>query len=469
MKITYRIMSFSPDILNKKLSSLQETQDSIVTISQWVLFHHRHSKETAELWAAFILNLPASGSSKKLSLLYLCNDVVQQARHKRKMDFITEFSKVLPRVFNNVYKTLDPAIKPKVDRLVNVWSERLVFPSNDIKEMRKAIELSKANKSMENDDNAGTSSSSAFEGSKVGIASDLKLLNNVFLHMNQLIDISQGNLNQVGIQSKTYLPTDPSVSDNLPSPKIYISKLNVLEKLCLMSNNNIEEIKKDRLEILKQLDNLRSIVSDGLQTDDSKVNIINQRLEKLKSTRSELRSIVDSDQPVSQAQDTAEEPSPEFDHGDDDDDDDDMIPTYENEDSDIDDDRPPAKKPKHSPESSGNSTPSSAKKSVAFSEDIEVKEYDREDQTENIKIIKSDEDENGDALDNIYDDDDDDKSSVSIDFERHHKDDLELKHEHDHNSTDDDGYDPSSQGEDTSESNSSSMNNSVLNLLAKLA
>ena len=458
-------MSFSPDILNKKLSSLQETQDSIVTISQWVLFHHRHCKETAELWATFILNLPANGSSKKLSLLYLCNDVVQQARHKRKMDFITEFSKVLPRVFNNVYKTLDPAIKPKVDRLVNVWSERLVFSSSDIKEMRKAIELSKTNKSMENNDNAGASGSSIFEGSKVAIASDLKLLNNVFLHMNQLIDISQGNLNQVGIQSKTYLPADPSVSDNLPSPKIYISKLNVLEKLCLMSNNNIEEIKKDRLEILKQLDNLRKIVSDGLQTDDSKVNIINKRLEKLKSTRSELHSIVDENTSVSQDQES-EVPSPEFDQGDDDDDD--MIPTYENEDSDEDDDRPPAKKAKHSPGSSGNSTPSSAKKQVAFSEDIEVKEYDREDQTENIKIIKSDDDENDDGLDNIYDDDDD-KSSVSIDFERHHKDDLELKHEHDNNGTDDDGYDPSSQGEDTSESNSSSVNNSVLNLLAKLA
>lgn len=464
-------MSFSPDILNKKLSSLQETQDSIVTISQWVLFHHRHSKETAELWAAFIRNVPANGSSKKLSLLYLCNDVVQQARHKRKMDFITEFSKVLPKVFNKVYKTLDPAIKPKVDRLVNVWSERLVFSSNDIKEMRKAIELSKTNKSMETAENTGSSSSSVLEAPKAAIASDLKLLNDVFLHMNQLIDISQGNLNQVGIQSKTYLPADPSVSDNLPSPKIYISKLNVLEKLCLMSNSNIEEIKKDRLEILKQLDNLRTIVSDGLQTDDSKVSIINKRLEKLKSTRSELQSIVNDEQPVSQSQDDNEEPSPEFDQGDDDDDD--MIPTYENEDSDADDDLPPTKKAKHSPESSGNSTPSSTKKSVAFSEDIEVKEYDREDQTENIKIIKSDDDENGDALDNIYDedddDDDDDKNPVSIDFERHHKDDLELKHEHDNNSTDDDGYDPSSQVEDTSESNNSSMNNSVLNLLAKLA
>lgn len=451
-------MSFSPDILNKKLSSLQETQDSIVTISQWVLFHHRHSKETAELWAKFILNLSGNSSSKKLSLLYLCNDVVQQARHKRKTDFITDFSKVLPGVFNKVYNSLNPSIKPKVDRLVNVWSERLVFPASDIKEMRKAIELSKTNKSL---DKEPAKDSAAFDAPKLAIASDLKLLNNLFLHMNQLVDISQGNLNQVGIQSKTYLPTDPSENDNLPSPKIYISKLNVLEKLCLMSNSNIEEIKKDRLEILKQLDNLKMTLTEGLQTDDSKMGIINKRLDKLKETRNELQGILNEDQPQSQTQDIEEEPSPAFDQ--DDDEDDDMMPTYENEDSDNEEDYPPPKKFKPTPESSGNSTPSSAKKSVAFSEDIEVKEYDREDQTENIKIVRSEEDDS-----NIYDDDDDDET-VSNDFERHHKDALELKHEHE-NSTDDDGYDPSSQSEDnTSESNSSTMNNSVMNLLAKLA
>ncbi|KAM9923272.1 hypothetical protein OXX80_011606, partial [Metschnikowia pulcherrima] len=97
-------MSFSPEIFRKKLDALQETQDSIVSISQWVLFHHRHATHLCELWADYTLDNNASAQSKKkLSLLYLCNDVVQQARHKRKPEFTAGFAAKLPRVFHAIY------------------------------------------------------------------------------------------------------------------------------------------------------------------------------------------------------------------------------------------------------------------------------------------------------------------------------------------------------------------------------
>ncbi|KAM9886447.1 hypothetical protein OXX79_014182, partial [Metschnikowia pulcherrima] len=71
--------------------------DSIVSISQWVLFHHRHATHLCELWADYTLDNNASAQSKKkLSLLYLCNDVVQQARHKRKPEFTAGFAAKLP-------------------------------------------------------------------------------------------------------------------------------------------------------------------------------------------------------------------------------------------------------------------------------------------------------------------------------------------------------------------------------------
>jgi hypothetical protein len=33
------VMSFSDEALKAKLSTLNETQDSIVTVSQWIMFH----------------------------------------------------------------------------------------------------------------------------------------------------------------------------------------------------------------------------------------------------------------------------------------------------------------------------------------------------------------------------------------------------------------------------------------------
>lgn len=530
-------MSFSSDIFNKKLSSLQETQESIVTISQWVLFHHKHCKDLADIWSSFILqsNQP---SNKKLSLLYLCNDVVQQARHKRKGEFITEFGRVLPQVLNKIHNKLDRQIVPKVDRLINVWEQRNVFSLNDIKKFRKAIELSKANKPIPTE-STELDRDEKTQISEDSVAPDLKQLNETYTHMNKLLDTSQSNLNQVGIQSKTYLPSKPGLSDNLPSPEIYISKLNTLEKLCNIAKKNIEDVKFDKAEIVKILNNLKSIIVDSTTIDDSKLNIINSKLEKLNSTRSMLIPLLHDENAYNNNNVEEEEASPAFDDGEeeetspayddneeepspnthsasntnnndyDNDEDEDMIPTYENDnnesdDDDDDDDKPSLKRQKTSSSSStpnntptptsnsGNSTPSS-KKSVAFSENIEIKEYDREEQTDVIKIVKSDDD--NDINESIEDDEYLVESKTNIgenidEFGKHHKDALELKHEQDNQTPksndnnqnsyspyDDESYDPNHDNVEASESNSTSglvneeeesSNSAVLDLLSKL-
>lgn len=461
-------MSFSTASFAKKLAGLQETQDSIVTISQWVLFHHRHTEDIAKLWASFTVQ-KGQPLAKRLSLLYLCNDVVQQAKHKKKTEFLVSFSAVLPEVLNSVYGSLDHLIKAKVDRLINVWEQRNVFQSADIASFKKAVDLSKKNQLL---DKPAETPPPANAANVALVALDLTQLNTLYLHMNQLIDILQANLTQVGIQSKTYLPQNPSASDNLPSPKVFISKLNVLDRLCNISKENIVLIKKDRTEILRVLDTLRTLVSDGLKTDDSKISIIDSKLVKLNTSRDELKSIL-----AENGDDTSndvvedEEPSPAYtdEAPQKADEDDDIVPTYEDSDA---EDSPPPKKQKlstptlNTPTPSGNSTPSQ-RKSVAFSENIEIKEYDREDNTQVIKIVKSDDD--------TLEMEDVDEPVISSDFEQHHKDDLELKHDHesvvgsyDINSgqnDDDDGYDPSSGVDDDHDDG----NSTVLNLLSKLA
>ncbi|ODV79536.1 DUF618-domain-containing protein [Suhomyces tanzawaensis NRRL Y-17324] len=445
-------MSFSKESFTKKLSVLQDTQESIVSISQWVFFHHRHSKECAKIWSDYILTVPptSSASAKKLCLLYLCNDVVQRAKRKRKQEFIDEFALILPNVIRKTYGTLDAGIRPKLDRLINVWQERSVFNNSDIQKMRDAVESVKTSGGKIDEP------AQAKAGASGEIVPELKHLNELIISLNRLNDISQANLTQFGIQSKTYLPQDPSKSDKLPSPKVYISKLNMLEKLSKLSIVNIEELKSIKKQIAKQLESLSNVISEGCKTDDTKVLIINDKLNRLYSTREELQSILNEDSSASKKED--EEPSPSYDNDNADepnadDDDDDILPTYESDDDDDDDKannsaeevkEEPTRKRRASQTPSGGSTPS---KRVAFSEDIEVKEFDRDD-SEVANVT--------DAIDYDNNDDGEDEFEVSSEFEQHHKDDLELKHEHDSVTDDDGGYDPSSSAD-------------VMSLLSKLA
>lgn len=480
-------MSFSEANFNKKLESLQETQDSIVSISQWVLFHQRHSKDLANLWANFVLQ-KAINSQKKLSLLYLCNDVVQQAKHRRKPEFIKAFATTIPRVLKATYCSLDAKIKPKVERLVRVWEERAVFSKEDLELMRKAI-----NESTEVDVEPPKQESVEPVNNNLEIVPELRLLNDLFNNMNKLIDISQANLNHVGIQSKEYLPKDPSVSDNLPAPKIYIEKLNNLERICQISNKNIDDIKNDRLNILNNLNNLKNIMEEGLKTDESKKNIINGKLAVLHKTRNELMEMVsdelkDNEEPeppsfesndfneidanvisIDESKSDRSEANSGYDDDDDEDDeDDDALPTYDNDSEDeINNtheaiptpiptpvDKPDLKLP------ASKRFKKSKSKSVAFADNVEVKEYDQENQTEIIKIIKSDDDQTEVDDDEDDNDEEDDDYGLGDEFTTHHKDSVELKHE----SQQEDEYDP---GENDGGSNNSGSS-SVLDLLSKL-
>jgi regulator of Ty1 transposition protein 103 len=63
-------MAFTEDSLKAKLSSLNETQDAISTVGQWILFHRRHADRIAQVW---LQRLRESPPPKKLVLIYLAN------------------------------------------------------------------------------------------------------------------------------------------------------------------------------------------------------------------------------------------------------------------------------------------------------------------------------------------------------------------------------------------------------------
>jgi regulator of Ty1 transposition protein 103 len=117
-------MSYSEESLARKLEALEETQDSIVSTSQWVLFYYRYADKIASHWESYLKQCP---THKKLAMVYLMNDVVQQSRARKKTEFIEAFAKVLPEALNRIYPKVPTSTQKRLEKIVRVLNERHIF------------------------------------------------------------------------------------------------------------------------------------------------------------------------------------------------------------------------------------------------------------------------------------------------------------------------------------------------------
>lgn len=124
-------MSYSESNLVEKLKRLQQTEESIQTLSQWALMYAKHHKRTVDIW---MREFKASTVDRKL-LLYFCNDVMQTSR-KKTLDFIKAFSKVLPEAFTIVRAERNPSLTKATNRLLDVWEQRTVFSADFVRGLR---------------------------------------------------------------------------------------------------------------------------------------------------------------------------------------------------------------------------------------------------------------------------------------------------------------------------------------------
>lgn len=69
--------------------------------------------------------------NKKLTLLYLANDVIQNTK-KKGPEFKAEFVRILPRALQNASREKDESFCKAVERIISVWEERKVFEPDAI-------------------------------------------------------------------------------------------------------------------------------------------------------------------------------------------------------------------------------------------------------------------------------------------------------------------------------------------------
>src|SRR5688572_14924255 len=92
--------AFTPETLDKKLHDLSNTQQSIQTLSLWLIHYRKHHKLVVETWFSIIKD-PKLYQSKRLILLYLANDVIQNIK-KKGAEYSKEFGTILAQAFETI-------------------------------------------------------------------------------------------------------------------------------------------------------------------------------------------------------------------------------------------------------------------------------------------------------------------------------------------------------------------------------
>ena len=125
---------FSEAILEKKLTELRDSQKEIQSLSQYCVQHRQHCKLIVKAWYK---NLKVTSLARKLTAMYLANDVVQNSK-KKGPEFAKEFGHVLKKAFEHLASLkLEDKTMTSLARLIGIWVERQIFDRKTLHEISK--------------------------------------------------------------------------------------------------------------------------------------------------------------------------------------------------------------------------------------------------------------------------------------------------------------------------------------------
>ncbi|SCU87946.1 LADA_0E07206g1_1 [Lachancea dasiensis] len=248
-------MSFSEEQFTSKLNALDETQESIVNASKWLLTQYKEVDQIAHCWKRFVIR-PSINTRRKFLAIYLANDVIQQAKHKRVGDFGTAFGKIMPEVLSEVYPELNQEMRRKVKRVVDIWKQRQVF-SEPVIEMvySKLREPSKGASRIE-------------EAPSAKIAPELRQLASIFDQLTK----SQGGI------SSTKTKFDSSLEALDPNSAVYSENYKTVQRIGQVAKDALQKSMVNRQQAIKELQKLLDFQNEQASQDQFMVGEIDEVL-----------------------------------------------------------------------------------------------------------------------------------------------------------------------------------------------
>uniref|UniRef100_A0A2K6EJL3 Regulation of nuclear pre-mRNA domain-containing protein n=1 Tax=Propithecus coquereli TaxID=379532 RepID=A0A2K6EJL3_PROCO len=128
--------AFSEAALEKKLWELSNSQQSVQTLSPWLIRHREHPLPVVTVWER---ELRKAKPNRKLAFLYLASDVIQSSNRKGP-EFTKDFAPVIVEAFKHVSSETDASCKKHLGRVLSIWEERSVY-ENDVLEQLKQVKV----------------------------------------------------------------------------------------------------------------------------------------------------------------------------------------------------------------------------------------------------------------------------------------------------------------------------------------
>ncbi|KAJ0978047.1 hypothetical protein J5N97_013521 [Dioscorea zingiberensis] len=280
--------AFNAQILEEKLSKLNNSQQSIETLSQWCIFHRKKAKQVVETWEKLFNSSP---SDKKVPFLYLANDILQNSRRKGN-EFVNEFWKVLTGALKSVYERGDSRGKHEVMRLVSIWDDRRVFGSRG-RSLKDEI-LGKA--PLPELENNGKLSDSIRIVKKDAHSLRVKLAvggmpEKIVTAYQTVLDehISEGTtLNKckstVSLVEKMEKVVDDACAQDTQKGPHVLNNLQEQETILKQCVEKLENVEASRAALILQL-------KDALQEQESKMELIHSHLQVAKNETEQLSNL----------------------------------------------------------------------------------------------------------------------------------------------------------------------------------
>ncbi|CAF3792205.1 unnamed protein product [Adineta steineri] len=117
----------------KRLTTVNSTQESVQTLSLWILYHRNQYEHLLKTWFKV---LKKSKPSHRLTLFYVANDVIQNAKKHNALVYNQAFKPYLSSAMIHVKEN---GIKKKVQRILEIWRERGVYDEDFIDEILKKL------------------------------------------------------------------------------------------------------------------------------------------------------------------------------------------------------------------------------------------------------------------------------------------------------------------------------------------
>ncbi|GCB65216.1 hypothetical protein scyTo_0013428 [Scyliorhinus torazame] len=238
--------------------------------------------------------LSTAKPSRKLTFLYLANDVIQNSK-KKGPEFTKDFAPVLVDAFSHVSSESDENCKKHLERVLTIWQERMVYENNFIDQLKQIVSTEKKTKKrtfeqiQEEDDDDYLSNSTPKEPPET---------EDLIKSLQELENAASGD---AAVRQKiASLPPevqDVSLLDKIADKESADRLSKTVDEACMLLadyNGRLAAELEDRKQLARMLADYIRSQNEILAEKERKLEEYKHKLAKVTQVRKELKSHIQS-------------------------------------------------------------------------------------------------------------------------------------------------------------------------------